>query len=354
MDPFQISSLSLFCNLKSIGDHFMGASQWHHILFIDSLEKLSLEKDSSLQLAISLQNLGNKVSLVFEEDFFFQNTGKAFFNCYSFSGAFKENSSYIDNFALNSRIGVELGKRCVIHMRIDPPFDSRYTRYLWILKALKEVHGIRVINDPEGILVYNEKMICYEQENAAPSFVGASEVGFSAFHESIKNDEKREYAGMIFKPLDLYQGIGVEKVAADLSDADCLELFKKKKDEFGGAVVVQPFLKEVEQGEIRSIFFNGHELGNIIKVPPKGEFLANIAQGATYESIELDDETKVACLEMSKDLAKKGVPWIAYDILGGVIQEANLTCPGLLVEVSKAAGKNLAIELAHLVEEYLD
>ena len=56
---------------------------------------------------------------------------------------------------------------------------------------------------------------------------------------------------------------------------------------------------------------------------------------------------------MSRELAQKGVPWIAYDILGGVIQEANITCPGLLVEVSKAAGTNLARRLAELVEEFL-
>ena len=326
---------------------------WHHILFIDDLEKLVIKKDSSLQLAISLKEMGKQVSLVFEKDFFFQNRGEANFTCYEFEGAFIEDSSYIDFFRLGAEKSIPLNSQTVIHMRLDPPFDSRYTRYLWILKALKEVHQVRVLNDPEGILVHNEKMICYEQEHAASSFVGASEKGFLGFMELLKNDKEREYAGLILKPLDLFQGIGVEKVPVETDLKECLALFNKKKEEFGGAVVVQPFLKEVEQGEIRSIFFNGKELGNIIKIPAKGEFLANIAQGATFEAIELDAATQAACQKMSQELAKKGVPWIAYDILGGVIQEANLTCPGLLVEVSQATGKNLARELAPLIENYL-
>ncbi len=331
----------------------MGVSDWHHILLIDELEKLSLEKDSSLQLALSLKELGHSVSLLFEKDFYFQNKGKSILNCYDFEGSFEENSSYIKDFFLSDEREVQLGQQSVIHMRIDPPFDSRYTRYLWILKALKEVHGVRVLNDPEGILIHNEKMICYEQSGAAPSFVGASVAGFKSFYEKLRNDDSREYAGLILKPLDLFQGIGVEKVSSEMNLEQCLELFNKKAEEFGGAVVVQPFLKEVEQGEIRSIYFNGHELGNIIKIPPKGEFLANIAQGATYKAISLDQKIKDQCLKMSKDMAAKGVPWVAYDILGGVIQEANLTCPGLLVEVSKAAGKNLAKELAALIDDYL-
>ena len=34
--------------------------------------------------------------------------------------------------------------------------------------------------------------------------------------------------------------------------------------------------------------------------------------------------------------------WIAFDILADAISEVNITCPGLLVEVSFAMKKNLA------------
>jgi len=106
--------------------------------------------------------------------------------------------------------------------------------------------------------------------------------------------------------------------------------------------VAQPFGTEVSKGEIRSIYFRGKELGSILKVPPKGQFLANIAQGATFSLIELSPTQQNECQKICEELTPVGIDFIAFDILGDAIQEVNLTCPGLLVEVSEAKGENLA------------
>jgi glutathione synthase len=42
-----------------------------------------------------------------------------------------------------------------------------------------------------------------------------------------------------------------------------------------------------------------------------------------------------------------GVNFIAYDILAGAVTEVNVTCPGLLVEVSYALNENMAHVYAH-------
>ena len=44
---------------------------------------------------------------------------------------------------------------------------------------------------------------------------------------------------------------------------------------------------------------------------------------------------------MAKKLLEDEVELVAFDILGDDISEANITCPGLLVEVSTAMGRNL-------------
>ena len=106
--------------------------------------------------------------------------------------------------------------------------------------------------------------------------------------------------------------------------------------------MVQPFDEKVESGEIRSLFFNGLEMGTILKVPPKGEFLANIAQGASYEKFELNSSLKTICKDITSTLKKEGVYFVAFDIIGDCISEVNITCPGLMVEVSEACGENLA------------
>ena len=151
---------------------------------------------------------------------------------------------------------------------------------------------------------------------------------------------------LILKPLDLYQGIGVEKISVD---DDYKSIFLRKISEYKGPVVVQPFAKEVTSGEVRSLYFKGKELGSILKVPKKGEYLANIAQGATYDQYDLTVTQRQACEEICKELSEYGVDWIAFDILGESVSEVNITCPGLLVEVSKAYGKNLSFDIIDLL-----
>ena len=46
---------------------------------------------------------------------------------------------------------------------------------------------------------------------------------------------------------------------------------------------------------------------------------------------------------------KDSVKFVAFDIIGERISEVNITCPGLLVEVSKALNKNLAEEIAKMI-----
>ena len=115
--------------------------------------------------------------------------------------------------------------------------------------------------------------------------------------------------------------------------------------EYSGPIIVQPFITEVSMGEIRAIFYKNREIGSIIKVPPKGKFLANIAQGATFEAVALKDQVKKDCENMCIDLTAQGVDLVSFDILNDVISEANVTCPGLLVETSFAHKKNLALSI---------
>ena len=61
-----------------------------------------------------------------------------------------------------------------------------------------------------------------------------------------------------------------------------------------------------------------------------------------FEKIELPEHLKRECQEVSSRLLKDGVRFIAFDLLGDCITEINVTCPGLLVEVSYAHNKNFA------------
>lgn len=295
-------------------------------------------------MALTLKEQGNQVYLLFEEDFCLITKGKMSLNVYSFSGAFKPNSFYLDSFELNNREELQLGEGDCIHMRIDPPFDTRYLRYLWMLRNI-ETSGAKVFNSPLGILGFNEKLTAFEHENSLKSFVG---IGLEPFLKFIDELKASGVKAIILKPLELYQGIGVEKVLLNSTSNDELsKKFLEKVKNYGGAVIAQAFVEEISKGEIRTIFFKGKELGTILKVPKKGEYLANIAQGASYGISSLNDIQKKSCDDICKRLTTYGVDFIAFDILGDKVSEVNITCPGLMVEVSEAMGKNLFLEMIH-------
>lgn len=305
------------------------------IFFIDPLEKLSPKKDSSLMLAATMKQMGIDVKILFEDDFYVTNNTNLEFYVFDFVAAFKPDGAYLETFELTSKKIASLRPEDIIHMRIDPPFDTRYLRYLWMLRFIQE-KDCKVINSPDGILKFNEKLYAYAQKSALPSYVGSATVGFEKFIANM--DSKEE---IILKPLDLYQGMGVEKISL-LNKTAATNRFKEKVIENNGPIVAQIYCAEVTKGEIRSLYFRGKELGSILKVPKAGEFLANIAQGAGFHAIELSKKLKQECDDICKELMKEGVDWVAFDILNDHVSEINITCPGLLVEVSYAHKKNLA------------
>ncbi|RLA61128.1 MAG: hypothetical protein DRQ89_11800 [Epsilonproteobacteria bacterium] len=314
-----------------------------HILLVNQLKDLALKKDSSLMMALTLKELGHETYLLFEEDFHIYNQGPARVKVFDFKASFKKDSFYLDHFLPNNYKNLTLEKGDILHMRIDPPFDKKYLSYLWMLKFLQK-SGIRVINDPVGIMAHNEKLYSYEHKHSLPSYVGMSGDHLKDFALNLK---KEGYTHFIFKPLELFQGIGVEKVSLD--NPSLKKIFENATEVFKGPMVAQPFIEDIKNGEIRSIYYKGKELGTILKTPPEGEFLANIAQGASYKEVELTPLQKSICEEVCSEIGPKGVDFIAFDILGDYLQEVNITCPGLLVEVSEAVGRNLAIDIINKV-----
>lgn len=304
------------------------------IFLIDPLEKLMIKKDSTLLWISTAQAAGKEVYVAFENEFGLSNTEKPHrLKVHKVEGKFNPETFYVDSFEIKESLWMELGADTTIHMRLDPPFDVRYLRTLWLLRFLEE-GGTKVVNNPKGILLHNEKLAAYSREATIPSYIGASLEGALSFSDSLKEEQ------LILKPLDLYQGIGIIKIAKK----DLKEHFNKLVTDYKGAIVVQPFVEKITEGEVRAVYYQGREIGSILKTPKAGEFLANIAQGAKYEAYTLSDTIKKECDQVAKELLQDGIDLIAYDILDDKLSEVNVTCPGLLVEVSSANKRNLCLE----------
>lgn len=312
-----------------------------HLLLIDPIEKLNVKKDSSFMLALALQKRGIETYVFFEKDFATHNQGTQKLTVHAFSGELKEDGIYMSAFKTTDTKVIELSAATdIIHMRLDPPFDSRYLRILWMLDDLAQM-GIQILNHPRGIMLFNEKLYAYRAKGSVASFVGQNVKLAAQFVQNLNPKP----SALILKPMDLYSGIGVEKLPVTGWE----DRFVEKVNELNGPVIVQPFIEAVTKGEVRSLYFKGLELGTILKMPKEGEFLSNIAQGATFKAVELSELSRSRCEAFVKELADYGVDWVAFDILGDAVTEVNITCPGLLVEVSYALKKNLADVVIDLI-----
>jgi glutathione synthase len=216
---------------------------------------------------------------------------------------------------------------------MDPPMNDHYVNALMILREWKHC-GIRISNDVDGILGHQEKLTAYRQyPHALPSFVGGVGAGLADFVHMQLASGVTEF---IVKPLNAYSGIGVAK----LPGAEIIEKLKTPNAFEYSYLVCQPFWKGIHQGEFRSVFWKQKYLGSIIKRPKSGEYMANIAQGATFAAAEISPAVKKICEKINRELAADGIDLVAYDIMEDKISEVNVTCPGLLVELSHAHQKN--------------
>ena len=312
-----------------------------HFFYIDPIENLNIEKDSSLFMALTLKNRGEEVYLLFDHDFYITNFHERIsLKVYEFSGKIGDDF-YVKKFkTLNSDI-VLVEEGDFIHFRIDPPVSEHYLKVSWLLSFLEEKHKVNVINSPEGILLNNEKLLACKDQNSLQTCVGASKRAFEEFAEDLKD---LHYQACIFKPLNSFSGKGIYKVQLDKSFPVEIEYILKEAQ---GAVIMQPFVEEVvTEGELRSVFWMGEEIGTIRKYPPEGSFLSNVAQGGSFEQAELNVFLKKKCQSICWELKEQGILLVAFDILKECISEVNITCPGLLVEVSHALKENI-VERIH-------
>ena len=107
-------------------------------------------------------------------------------------GSFKPKSFYLESFKKTKEKKITFNSSDILHMRIDPPFDKRYLSYCWMLIALQKF-GVKIINDPKGIIIHNEKLCAYQTENAMPSYVGKNPQAFLEFVEGNKTTRSQGY-----------------------------------------------------------------------------------------------------------------------------------------------------------------
>lgn len=284
---------------------------------MDPLEKLNLELDTSVRIAFELQALGHETYFGEVKDLFW------------LSG--KVPATHAQPFAFSKDVrSVKAGPSqsfpldafSAIHMRKDPPFDVSYITATWFLDAVSTL----VVNAPHALRTFNEKMATLRfPEVCKPTFVGCQAQDLLEFIQD------QCHGNAILKPLYQYGGRGIFRVNLEESNEhDARELLKKATERETQALLAQPFDDRIQQGEARAFALDGRALAWCLKIPRKGEFLANTRAGASLHPFTPTHSLESKIEKLSQKLADQGIFIVGFDIIGEDVTEINITSPRLL------------------------
>lgn len=287
-----------------------------HIAFVtDPIEQFDEVYESTVMIIAAAQRRGWSVSLILQADLMV-------WNC--------------EPHALAQPVTLTLGQKPwyhlgasklqaltdfdVIVMRKDPPFDMNYIYATYILE-LAEQQGVRVLNRPQSLRDFNEKMaIQWFPQCMPPTLVTAKKFAIKAFYA--------EHQDIIIKPLDSAGGAAIFRLRPN--DSNFNVIWELMTGEGKRLVMVQRYLPAVANGDKRVLLINGEPIPHgVARIAAAGENRANISVGATSKGVPLTERDYWLCAQIAPTLKAKGLYCVGIDIIGDYITEINVTSPGL-------------------------
>lgn len=227
-----------------------------------------------------------------------------------------------------------------IHYRVDPPVDVNYTSFIEKLLA-KGVNKEIILNPISIITQQSEKIPPPELIHLAPRLQIVktdSEIGLA--FQKFKDGE-----AFVTKPLNLAQSIGVKQWPKPKTEAEFFKILREETENGKTAILVEEFLPEISNGEVRMWFAFGKFIAALKKYPKKGDFRVLIDEGSKIEAHSLTLHEKALALEVGSSLKKNKIALAAIDFISGKICDFNLTSPGLLIQLEEVHQKNFALPI---------
>lgn len=215
-----------------------------------------------------------------------------------------------------------------------------------------------IVNRPSGIEVTSSKAYLLNFPDICPPMELCDSV------ESILRF--RERFPIVLKPLRNYGGKGIVRIEGDkvqygnltLTFKDFLPILKENL-EVDGAYLGMKYLKNVSQGDKRVILVNGQILGASLRLPPKGSWMCNVAQGGSSVLSEADEQEQLIATRISPYLLEQGIVVCGFDTLveddgRRILSEINTLSVGGLPQAAKQSGRPVVKQTVNLIFNYLN
>ena len=227
----------------------------------------------------------------------------------------------------------------VVFQRQDPPVNADYVTATQILGLCRRA---RVLNRPESILAFNEKIFALHfADLMAETRVTRRIPEIVDFLAKVGGD-------MIVKPLDGKGGEGIFHLRHD--DRNLFSILEQSTAFETRWVMAQRYLPQVRQGDKRILLLEGEPLGALLRVPAEQETRANLHVGGKALATGLDDDDRSIVERVGPVLAREGLFFVGIDVIGGRLTEVNVTSPTGMQEIDALEGVTLETRVIERVE----
>jgi glutathione synthase len=279
---------------------------------------------------IALQR-GAQVRFVEPWDFEVDPTGRLIARAHAFdapASAEQISSALVSRRAVRRYVDLE---RIDLLMLRAAPLDLPLLTFSMLAKE----RGVRVTNDPTGLLAVSHKgwLATLPDVHTPRSLVTRSRASCHVFSQS-------EPGGVVLKPA---RGSGGRQVSfVPHNDGAALDAaFELAREGGDGYVVAQSYLPEAADGEKRLVWLDGTVIGGYLRRRAPGEFRHNLKRGGQAEPTTITEAELELGTQIAPHLLRAGVRLAGLDVIGGHVIEVNALNPGGAFHADRLTGSRL-------------
>ena len=304
------------------------------LLISDPMEKFNILGDSTYLLTLTAGDMGFQISQCLPEDVYSINN-QAFANINNIRlahglSAIHSQAGWFEKIA--SAEQVNLSDFEIILVRNDPPFTLEYY-YLTQILELAHAQGVKVINSPQILRNFNEKLsILNFPQHIVPTLVSKNKPVLKKFI--------REQEICIAKPIDMMGGRGVFKTGGEDPNQDAI--LESLTNYYTTSIMVQRFIPEVVAGDKRIFVINGEVIDYCLcRIPQSGQIRCNLAVGGRGEVQPLNEHDYLIARDVAVWLKQQQIAIAGLDVIGNYLTEVNLTSPTGAQQIYRESGINV-------------
>ncbi|MGV8941881.1 MAG: glutathione synthase [Lysobacter sp.] len=306
------------------------------VVVMDPIESIKIAKDSTFAMLLEAQRRSHRLWYVLPGGLGLRN-GEAI----ATMARLVVRDDPDGWFELQEPAQHELGVGHVLLMRTDPPVDSEYLHDTQIL-SLAQLAGALVVNDPQGLRDYNEKLAALLFPQCCPPTVVSRDT-------SVLKAFIAEQGEAVLKPLDGMGGRSIFRVAH--GDPNTNVILETLVGDGPSLAMAQRYLPEITAGDKRILLVDGVAVDYCLaRIPQGDEFRGNLAAGGRGEGRPLSERDRWIAAQVGPEMKRRGMLFVGLDVIGDYLTEVNVTSPTCIRELDAQFGLNISASLFDAIE----